>query len=259
MKSIFLILFFLGCASSQVINEKTEETKVPELTKSCFISSSELKTWSGNLHKQFLVNPDYDVIYDNEKIQPFIVVYELKYSEETHTLKRDSDYSNQFVPDERVKKSASDKDYKKSGWDKGHLAPAKDFSFEVSAARSTFFYSNISPQNPYFNRNGAWKKLEEKVRDISEHSNEPIQIISGPIISQNKRINEVDSAPAIPDYFFKTIIKKEGGKCTYSSFVFKNDSSSREYCNDRVQNDLIPSIIKSHLKDSKAKELDICN
>ena len=259
MKSIFLILFFLGCSSSQAINEKPDEGKISDATKSCFISSSELKTWSGSLHKQFLNNPDYDVIYDNENIQPFVVVYELKYSEETHTLKRDSDYSNQFVPDERVKKSASDKDYKKSGWDKGHLAPAKDFSFEVTAARSTFFYSNISPQNPYFNRNGAWKKLEDKVREISGQSAEPIQIISGPIIAQNKHIKEDSNAPAIPDYFFKIIIKKQGAKCTYSSFVFSNSAQSKDYCRDRVEENLIPSVIKTHLKDSLAKDMNICN
>jgi endonuclease G, mitochondrial len=259
MKLIFLVLFFLSCSSTQAINEKSDEVKNPQTPKSCFITPSELETWSKKINKQFLKNPEYDVIYDNENIEPFMVVYNLKYSEETHTLKRESDYSNKFVPDNRVKKSASDKDYKKSGWDKGHLAPAKDFSFEESAARSTFLYSNIAPQNPYFNRNGAWKKLEEKVREISEHSDEPIQILTGPIIAKNKRIREVGDAPAIPDYFFKTIIKREGDTCTFFSFVLRNDHLSREYCKDKVQNDLIPGLIKSHLKDSKAKEVDICN
>lgn len=256
MKSLllFLLLCFLGCASSPTIPEKSDEVKTPT---SCFISPAELKTWAKGSNRQYLDNPDYDVIYDNENIQPFMVVYELKYSDDTHTLKRDSDYSNKFIPDERVKISARDKDYKKSGWDKGHLAPAKDFSFDVSAARSTFLFSNISPQNPYFNRNGSWKKLEEKVRKISEGSNEPIQIISGPIFEQNKRIK--DNAPTIPDYFFKTIIKKEGENCTYIRFILKNDSQSKDFCKDRIQVDLTPSMVKSHLKDLKAKKLDICN
>ncbi len=255
MKSLllFLLLCFLGCGSSPAIPEKSDEVKS---STSCFVSPSELKTWAKESNRQYLDNPDYDVIYDNENIQPLMVVYELKFSDETHTLKRDSDYSNKFIPDVRVKNSAKDKDYKKSGWDKGHLAPAKDFSFDFSAARSTFLFSNISPQNPYFNRNGSWKKLEDKVRKISEASNEPIQIISGPIFEQNKRIK--DNAPTIPDYFFKTIIKKEGNNCTYIRFILKNDSQSKDFCKDQIQVDLTPSMIKSHLKDLKAKQLDIC-
>lgn len=261
MKSLILFLFvcFLGCSSSQAVNEKPDEVKNPENPKSCFITPSELETWSKKINKQFLKNPEYDVIYDNENIEPFMVIYNLKYSEDTHTLKRESDFSNKFIPDERVKNSASDKDYKKSGWDKGHLAPAKDFCFDVNAARSTFFYSNIAPQNPFFNRNGSWKKLEEKVREISEQTDEPIQIITGPIITKNKRIKDGAKGPAIPDYFFKTIIKREGENCTFFSFVLRNDSLSRDFCKDRVKNDLIPGLIKSHLTDLKAKELNICN
>lgn len=254
-----MFLCFLGCASSPSNNEKTNEEKIPENQKSCFVTPSELKSWSEKINKQFLENPEYDVIYDNENIQPFMVVYALKYSQNTHTLKRGVDFPNRFIPDKRVKKSATDKDYKKSGWDKGHLAPANDFAYDESAARRTFFYSNISPQNPQFNRNGSWKKLEEKIRQISEQSDEPIQIISGPIIATNKHIKEEGSAPAIPDYFYKTIIKKEGSNCTFFSVVLRNDSQSRDYCRDKVRKDLIPSLIKSHLTDLKAKELNICN
>ncbi|MFI5391574.1 MAG: hypothetical protein ACHQYQ_09445 [Bacteriovoracales bacterium] len=95
MKStlLFLLFCFLGCAQSS-IEEKKDEEKFSPSSIECFISPAELKTWSTNLKKQFLDNPTYDVIYDNENIQPYIVVYELKYSDETHTLKRESDFSN---------------------------------------------------------------------------------------------------------------------------------------------------------------------
>lgn len=257
-KLLFILFCFLGCASSPVVEDKSDGEKISTSAKECFISPSELKTWSANMKKQFLDNPEYDVIYDNENIQPYIVVYELKYSNETHTLKRESDFSNKFIPDSRVKRSANDQDYRRSGWDKGHLAPSKDFTFEVQAARSTFLYSNISPQNPFFNRKGSWRRLEDKVRNISRETDEPIQIISGPIIVQHQRLKELDNAPTIPDYFFKTIIKKDGEKCTYVSFILKNDSKSGDFCKDRVQEDLVPSLIKSHLKDANAKEFNIC-
>lgn len=54
------------------------------------------------------------------------------------------------------------KDFRCSGYDRGHLAPAANHS-------ETFFLSNISPQNPNFNR-GYWKKLEKHVRNYMHQS-----------------------------------------------------------------------------------------
>jgi len=54
-------------------------------------------------------------------------------------------------------------DYRGTGFDKGHLAPAADFSFDQAAMSATFLMSNMSPQRPRTNR-GAWRKVEETVR-----------------------------------------------------------------------------------------------
>ena len=60
--------------------------------------------------------------------------------------------------------SARDADYKASGYDRGHLAPAADMGWSTQAMQESFYYSNMSPQLPAFNR-GIWKQLEELVRD----------------------------------------------------------------------------------------------
>ena len=54
-------------------------------------------------------------------------------------------------------------DYQKSGYDRGHLAPAADMGYSMEAMVQSFFYTNMSPQLPRFNR-GVWKKLEMQVR-----------------------------------------------------------------------------------------------
>ena len=55
--------------------------------------------------------------------------------------------------------SATLKDYKESGYDRGHLIPASDMKWSPDAMSASFFMINMSPQDPSFNW-GIWKKLE---------------------------------------------------------------------------------------------------
>lgn len=95
------------------------------------------------------------------------------------------------------------KDFKHSGYDRGHLAPAANHP-------GTFFLSNISPQNPNFNR-GYWKKLEKYIRDQTKIYTS-IDVFTGPLFlpvetGDGKKWvkyqvigkNEV----AVPTHFFK--------------------------------------------------------
>lgn len=69
-----------------------------------------------------------------------------------------------FIEDPKVKtKSASWRNYKKSGYDRGHLCPAGDRKRTEESFNETFYTSNISPQKHDFNA-GIWNKLEQKTR-----------------------------------------------------------------------------------------------
>lgn len=57
--------------------------------------------------------------------------------------------------------------YARSGYDKGHLAPAADFAHSRSEMAATFDYINCLPQRPSLNR-GEWKRDETKVRKWSQ-------------------------------------------------------------------------------------------
>ncbi len=72
--------------------------------------------------------------------------------------------TDNFRPDPKViTGSASLADYKGSGYDRGHLAPAADMKWSENVMSESFFMSNMSPQKPGFNR-GIWKSLESIVR-----------------------------------------------------------------------------------------------
>ena len=74
--------------------------------------------------------------------------------------------------------------YRKSGYDRGHLAPAADFSLNDNEMNDTFVLSNISPQLPRFNRT-IWLRLEEFVRRVAKKegngSTSETWVITGPL------------------------------------------------------------------------------
>ncbi len=59
-----------------------------------------------------------------------------------------------FVPDADIPRviQSDTADYRGSGFDRGHLAPAADHRSSSNAMRETFYLSNVSPQVPQFNR-----------------------------------------------------------------------------------------------------------
>jgi endonuclease G len=94
------------------------------------------------------------------------------------------------------------KDYRKSGFDKGHLAPADDFAWSQEAMDETFVLTNIVPQKPALNR-GLWKALENQVRRWA-CGEEKITVFTGPILAAGLKTTK--SGIPIPKEFFKLIV-----------------------------------------------------
>lgn len=122
-------------------------------------------------------------------------------------LLKNSERTNDFRPDNMIStQSASLADYKGSGYDRGHLTPAADMSFDENAMSETFFMSNMTPQSPQFNR-GIWMHLEAQVRTWAAKFGR-VYVVSGPIL--NKSAEKYQSIGTnqvtIPEYFYKVIL-----------------------------------------------------
>ena len=125
-----------------------------------YYSSSFDFTWPAYSQKDAIVEHEYYTLRYNEKTeQADWVAYTLKkVNLDNSKFKR----TDNFREDPDVKtKSATLADYKGSGYDRGHLAPAADFAWTKNGMSESFYMSNMSPQQPDFNR-GIWKKLEER-------------------------------------------------------------------------------------------------
>jgi len=115
-----------------------------------------------------------------------------------------------FEQDPLVESVSADwRNYKNSGYDKGHLCPAGDRKKSLDEYSETFFTSNISPQEHEFN-SGVWNRLEEKVRYWAAKSN-GLYVVTGGVLSDNLKTIGKERV-SVPNYFYKVLLSKDGSK-----------------------------------------------
>ena len=161
----------------------------------------------------------YSLSYSEKHEQANWVAYELTKDETVSKYAR----TDKFLTDPLVNtKSASDKDYAGSGYDRGHLAPAGDMGWSMTSMSESFYYSNMSPQDPSFNR-GVWKRLEEQVR-VWANENEAIYIVTGPVLTPG--LNTIGANKvSIPKFFYKVILDYREPLVKGIGFILPNSGS----------------------------------
>lgn len=130
-----------------------------------------------------------------------------------------------FIEDPKVKtKSADWHNYKRSGYDRGHLCPAGDRRFTLQAYNETFYTSNITPQKNDFNA-GIWNRLEKKVRQWAKKDKE-LYIITGGVLKGY--MDEIgDEGVAVPNYFYKIVAKGKRDDLKIIAFLFPHNESKK--------------------------------
>jgi endonuclease G len=145
--------------------------------------------------------------------------------------------SDKFVSDPSVlTQSAKPEDYRKSGYDRGHLAPAADMKFDEIAMKECFYMSNMSPQSPSFNR-GIWRILEEKIRNWAIQFDTLYIVTGGVLKSIETKIgyNKV----SVPNYYYKIILKYNYKEQKAIAFIMPNQKGEQPIFNYAVTIDKI--------------------
>ena len=112
--------------------------------------------------------------------------------------------SARFYSDPALKNPVRPQDYNRTGFDRGHLAPAADMGYSKEAMLHSFYMSNISPQRPAFNR-GIWKHLEEQVREWARRE-KVICVVTGPIFDPPEATPMGKIRLPVPCAFYKVIL-----------------------------------------------------
>ena len=202
-----LLIFFSAC------KKKEKLPAIPELPE---VGSNEI-----------ISHTAYTLSYSEEHEQAEWVAYELTAEEATS---ENAERTDDFRQDPDVSTgSATTTDYKNSGYDRGHLMPAGDNKLTKEVMSESFFMSNMSPQNPQFNRN-RWRFLEDQVREWAEE-NDGLYIVTAGVLTGNLEtigINQV----AIPEYYYKVIMDCDISKGI--AFLMPNENLNDQTFRDYV-------------------------
>ncbi|MBE6402203.1 MAG: DNA/RNA non-specific endonuclease [Lentisphaerae bacterium] len=178
----------------------------------------------------------YALGYSEKYEQPLWVTYKLTADEvKSKKAKRSGDFRiDEYIPTG----SATPDDYKKSYFDRGHLAPAADMSFSLQAMSESFYMSNMSPQRPEFNR-GIWKDLEEKVRDIAVACGS-VYVVTGPVFEPHLPCITIGrNKVAVPDKYYKIIFDANAKNPKAIGFIIPNSNVKEDLANFAVSVDAV--------------------
>lgn len=132
-----------------------------------------------------------------------------------HLTERDADGSvprnDDFRPDPDLPEGARAElsDYRGSGFDRGHLAPAADFSDDPQEMQESFLLSNMVPQNGPMNE-GIWAGLESATRACSRSARE-IYVLTGPVFTGGRARTVGRNNIAVPGALYKIVLDPRSG------------------------------------------------
>ncbi|MEG1648515.1 MAG: DNA/RNA non-specific endonuclease [Rikenellaceae bacterium] len=202
---------------------KKPKTKITPKPKSTIL---ELPSLNDSTYLYHNINGRYRVLYSPKNKIPLFVSYILTRREaQRNIVKR----SNTFTSDPHYIKIdvelADDSDYRRSGYDRGHMLPSADRNDSEIENVNTFLYSNIAPQRPALNR-GTINALEQKIREWAIKY-DSLYIITGSILTDNNNrpTQKIGKGVAVPQYFYKVIAVKNDKSYKTIGFIMPNIES----------------------------------
>lgn len=163
-----------------------------------------------------IVHDGYISSYNPEELSPNWVAYNLTREE----IAGENGRNGSFKADPAYPgRQASNQDYTRSGYDKGHLAPAADMKWTTTAMTESFYFTNIAPQSPKLNRY-YWLAAEEMTREMADRYGN-VWVISGPVFGDGS--DAIGGGVSVPRAFFKALMAYDGTKYTSIAFLMYNN------------------------------------
>lgn len=220
--------------------------------------SDSIKNFSKTFYPEFnkeaeiVKHEAYTLCYDEKYEQAKWVAYQLTFQ---MCNNKEEERTNNFREDFSVKTGSSTPgDYKKSGYDRGHLCPAGDMGWSEITMSESFFMSNMSPQKPKFNR-GIWKTLETQVREWAIKEKE-LYIVTAGVLEEGLPTIGIKNKVAIPKYYYKVILDVYGSEKKAIAFVMPNEGSVRSIFDYAVTIDSVERLTQINFFPALPDELE---
>jgi endonuclease G len=170
-----------------------------------------------------LHHTNYTTVFSKSKRYPVLVewwITKAKIACEKPLARKDN-----FKPDPQLPNETNiGQDYVGSGFDRGHLMPAKSNQCQTQQVQDEcFYYSNMAAQYHRLNA-GDWKSLETLTREIASKQ-DSVHIWAGNV-GEIKRIGKV----AVPKQCWKVVYTKKSNE--WMAFIFENDLSNPDGINN---------------------------
>lgn len=224
--AVVVVIFF---AYSLWQSSKVNATEVQPETESETIDAQALmKVKLPDAQPSIIVDyTGFTVSFNATQHIPNYVAWELTGEEVNGQVPRESN----FAADDNVLGCASLDDYRRSGYDRGHMAPAADMKWDAKAMADCHYLTNICPQTHKLNA-GSWATLEDNCRAWAKRDS-AIIIICGPVLNDEITNYIGKNKVAVPERFFKVVYAPYAQPARGIGFIMSNN----EFSNGGVQAD----------------------
>ncbi len=238
---IWLITLSLGCAGHQQPHTRPAivtthvaheagltETQKQQVANLCFMGMPNKRDNTLG-PTEYIYRDGYVLEHSSLDKIPYWVCEHVKKNQ----LGPNTDRSDRFKADPELHgPKSTPADYKHSGYDQGHQAPAANQGKNQTLQDQTFFMSNMAPQFPRFNEH-AWSSLETLTRTWVTEYSEAYEF-TGPIFYDPKEDNPATAdgtipyfiiganGVAVPTHFYKIVIVKDHDDWKCIAFVMPN-------------------------------------
>lgn len=189
---------------------------------------TEIKTGlvAGGRKGQLLRRTAYTVNYNKDTRCANWVAWVLTKEHTTGSFKREG---HEFHEDNEVPAPrATNDDYYRSGYNRGHLCPSADNRWSQKTQAESFLFTNISPMRRDLD-GGDWNTLEQSCRRWANKYGK-IYVVCGPVYlgSNHKKIGK--NKVVVPEQYFKVVMTygKNGNSPKALGFIYDNKSGRHE-------------------------------
>ena len=208
-----------GIENFQAITENTFSPKEARAEGNGKQRNLEIPERMKGTPERMVTHCGYTLSFNREHNNPNWVAWELTAQETEGTKPRAKD----FLPDPDIPEPhrVTTDDYKGSGYDRGHMAPAADMKWSAQAMKECFYMSNMCPQDGSLN-SGAWSTLEKACRRWAKQEGK-IYIVTGPVYKK-KKVKKIgkEHRVSVPDGFFKVVLSTRKGHEKAIGFYYGN-------------------------------------
>ena len=231
---LVLVLLFVAQKYSPLLSSSNEEEKVassvveeervPEnqSSKANDNPNGIILPIMGEQDGVLIEHEGFTLLFDTKTMCPRWVAWELTAEETRGKVSRSG---VDFKPDDQVPEQyqVASWDYNGGHYGRGHMCPAGDMKWSQQAMQDCHYMTNICPQTAELNKTW-WEHLERACRSWARQDGS-VQIVCGPVFSDNPKRFGKKHRMAVPKGFYKVVLSLKEGKEKAIGFYYTNDDA----------------------------------